>query len=201
MSGQATAQIGVTGLGVMGRNLARNFARHGYATALHNRTTAKTDAIMAEFGHEGTFVPAHTAEEFVASLERPRRLVIMVNAGPATDAVIEEFAPLLESGDMIIDAGNAHFNDTRRREAALRDSGIHFVGMGVSGGEEGALNGPSIMPGGSPESYQSLGPMLEAIAAQVDGVPCSTHVGPDGAGHFVKMVHNGIEYADMQLIA
>jgi 6-phosphogluconate dehydrogenase len=201
MTAQATAQIGVTGLGVMGRNLARNFARHGYATALHNRTTARTDAIMAEFGHEGTFVPAHTAEEFVASLERPRRLVIMVNAGAATDAVIEEFAPLLESGDMIIDGGNAHFVDTRRREAALRDRGIHFVGMGVSGGEEGALNGPSIMPGGSTESWQALGPMLEAIAAKVDGVPCTTHVGPDGAGHFVKMVHNGIEYADMQLIA
>ena len=201
MAAQATAQIGVTGLGVMGRNLARNFARHGYATALHNRTTARTDAVMAEFGHEGTFVPSHTAQEFVASLERPRRLVIMVNAGAATDAVIEEFAPLLEPGDMIIDGGNAHFLDTRRREAALREQGLHFVGMGVSGGEEGALNGPSIMPGGSPESYQALGPMLEAIAAQVDGVPCATHVGPDGAGHFVKMVHNGIEYADMQLIA
>ena len=177
MTAQAAAQIGVTGLGVMGRNLARNFARHGYATALHNRTTARTDAIMAEFGHEGTFVPAHTAEEFVASLERPRRLVIMVNAGAATDAVIEEFAPLLEQGDMIIDGGNAHFADTRRREAALRERGIHFVGMGVSGGEEGALNGPSIMPGGSAESYASLGPMLEAIAAEVDGVPCATHVG------------------------
>jgi 6-phosphogluconate dehydrogenase len=201
MTAQATAQIGVTGLGVMGRNLARNFARHGYATALHNRTTARTDAIVAEFGHEGTFVPARTAEEFVASLERPRRLVIMVNAGAATDAVIDEFAPLLEPGDMIIDGGNAHFADTRRREAALREQGLHFVGMGVSGGEEGALNGPSIMPGGSVESWQALGPMLEAIAAQVDGVPCTTHVGPDGAGHFVKMVHNGIEYADMQLIA
>jgi 6-phosphogluconate dehydrogenase len=185
----------------MGRNLARNFARHGYATALHNRTTARTDAIMAEFGHEGTFVPARTAQEFVDSLERPRRLVIMVNAGAATDAVIEEFAPLLERGDMIIDGGNAHFADTRRREAALREAGIHFVGMGVSGGEEGALHGPSIMPGGSVESYQSLGPMLEDISAKVDGVPCATHVGPDGAGHFVKMVHNGIEYADMQLIA
>jgi 6-phosphogluconate dehydrogenase len=201
MSGQATAQIGVTGLGVMGRNLARNFARHGYATALHNRTTARTEAIVAEFGHEGTFVPARTAEEFVASLERPRRLVIMVNAGAATDAVIEEFTPLLEPGDMIIDGGNAHFLDTRRREAALREAGLHFVGMGVSGGEEGALLGPSIMPGGSTESWQALGPMLEAIAATVDGVPCTTHVGPDGAGHFVKMVHNGIEYADMQLIA
>jgi 6-phosphogluconate dehydrogenase len=128
-------------------------------------------------------------------------LVIMVNAGPATDAVIDEFAPLLEAGDMIIDGGNAHFKDTRRREAAVREQGLHFVGMGVSGGEEGALNGPSIMPGGSAESYRSLGPMLEDISAHVDGAPCCTHIGPDGAGHFVKMVHNGIEYADMQLIA
>jgi 6-phosphogluconate dehydrogenase len=197
----AEAEIGVTGLGVMGRNLARNFARHGFATALHNRTAARTDEIMSNFGHEGTFVPSHTAEEFVASLQRPRRIVIMVNAGPATDAVIDEFAPLLEPGDMLIDGGNAHFKDTRRREAKLKEQSIHFVGMGVSGGEEGALNGPSIMPGGSTESYQALGPMLETIAADVDGTPCCTHVGPDGAGHFVKMVHNGIEYADMQLIA
>ena len=198
---QATAQIGVTGLGVMGRNLARNFARHGYAVALHNRTVSRVTDMVAQFGHEGHFVPAQTAEEFVASLERPRRLLIMVNAGPATDAVIDEFAPLLEPGDMIIDGGNAHFKDTRRREAALRQQNLHFVGMGVSGGEEGALNGPSIMPGGSAESYRSLGPMLETISAHVDGIPCCTHIGPDGAGHFVKMVHNGIEYADMQLIA
>jgi len=198
---QATAQIGVTGLGVMGRNLARNFARHGYAVALHNRTASRTTDTVAQFGHEGDFVPAQTAQEFVQALERPRRLVIMVNAGAATDAVIDEFAPLLEPGDMIIDGGNAHFNDTRRREAALREQEIHFVGMGVSGGEEGALNGPSIMPGGSQESYRSLGPMLETISAHVDGTPCCTHIGPDGAGHFVKMVHNGIEYADMQLIA
>ena len=198
---QATAQIGVTGLGVMGRNLARNFARHGYTVALHNRTVSRVTGMVTQFGHEGTFVPAQTAEEFVASLERPRRVLIMVNAGPATDAVIDELAPLLEPGDMIIDGGNAHFKDTRRREAALRQINLHFVGMGVSGGQEGALNGPSIMPGGSQESYQSLGPMLETISAHVDGTPCCTHVGPDGAGHFVKMVHNGIEYADMQLIA
>ena len=198
---QATAQIGVTGLGVMGRNLARNFARHGYTVALHNRTASRTTEMVSQFGDEGTFVPAQSAQEFVQALERPRRLVIMVNAGPATDAVIDEFAPLLEAGDMIVDGGNAHFKDTRRREAALREQGLHFVGMGVSGGEEGALNGPSIMPGGSEESYQALGPMLETISAHVDGTPCCTHVGPDGAGHFVKMVHNGIEYADMQLIA
>jgi 6-phosphogluconate dehydrogenase len=200
-TGQATAQIGVTGLGVMGRNLARNFARHGYTVALHNRTASRVTDMVKQFGDEGEFVPAQTAEEFVQALERPRRLVIMVNAGPATGAVIDEFAPLLEAGDMIIDGGNAHFKDTRRREAALREQGLHFAGMGVSGGEEGALNGPSIMPGGSEESYRSLGPMLENISAHVDGTPCCTHIGPDGAGHFVKMVHNGIEYADMQLIA
>jgi 6-phosphogluconate dehydrogenase len=198
---QASAQIGVTGLGVMGRNLARNFARHGYTVALHNRTASRTTDMASQFGDEGTFVPAQSAREFVQALERPRRLVIMVNAGEATDAVIDEFAPLLEPGDMIIDGGNAHFKDTRRREAALRQQDLHFVGMGVSGGEEGALHGPSIMPGGSPESYQSLGPMLETISAHVGGTPCCTHIGPDGAGHFVKMVHNGIEYADMQLIA
>jgi 6-phosphogluconate dehydrogenase len=185
----------------MGRNLARNFARHGYTVALHNRTSSRTTDTVAQFGREGTFVPAATPQEFVQSLERPRRVLIMVNAGPATDAVIEEFAPLLEPGDMLIDGGNAHFKDTRRREARLREQDLHFVGMGVSGGEEGALHGPSIMPGGSQESYQALGPMLETISAHVDGTPCCTHVGPDGAGHFVKMVHNGIEYADMQLIA
>src|SRR3954449_3234997 len=190
-----TAQIGVTGLAVMGRNLARNFARNGYAVAVHNRTVSRTKALVEEFGHEGDFIGTETAEEFVGALERPRRLVIMVKAGEPTDAVIEEFAPLLEPGDMIIDGGNAHFADTRRRERDLREQGIHFVGMGVSGGEEGALNGPSIMPGGSKESYESLGPMLENISAKVDGTPCCSYVGPDGAGHFVKMVHNGIEYA------
>src|SRR5688500_454562 len=196
-----SAQIGVTGLAVMGRNLARNFARNGYTVAVHNRTPARTRTLMEEFGSEGEFIAAESAKEFVAALERPRRLVIMVKAGGPTDVVIDEFAPLLEPGDMIVDGGNAHFADTRRREAALRERGLHFVGAGISGGEEGALNGPSIMPGGSAESYEALGPLLEDISAKVDGVPCATHVGPDGAGHFVKMVHNGIEYADMQLIA
>jgi len=195
------AVIGVTGLATMGRNLARNLARHGHAVAVHNRTPARTKALISEYGDEGTFLPAESPEEFVRSLERPRRIVIMVKAGAATDAVIEEFAPLLEPGDMIVDGGNAHFEDTRRRERELRERGLHFVGTGISGGEEGALNGPSIMPGGSAESYEALGPLLESIAAKVDGVPCCTHVGPDGSGHFVKMVHNGIEYADMQLIA
>ncbi|MFJ3804695.1 NADP-dependent phosphogluconate dehydrogenase [Streptomyces sp. NPDC090088] len=198
---RASANIGVTGLAVMGRNLARNFARHGYTVAVHNRTPVRTRALIDEFGHEGTFVAAETAEELVAVLERPRRLMIMVQAGAATDAVIDEFTPLLEPGDILIDGGNAHFADTRRREAALREKGIHFVGAGVSGGEDGALNGPSIMPGGSAESYAALGPIFEAISAKVGGEPMSTHVGTDGAGHFVKMVHNGIEYADMQLIA
>ncbi|SFK46288.1 6-phosphogluconate dehydrogenase (decarboxylating) [Streptomyces pini] len=200
MSG--TAQIGVTGLAVMGRNLARNLARHGHTVAVHNRTGARTKALVEEFGKEGDFVPAGTPREFVAALERPRRLVVMVKAGEATDAVVGEFAPLLEPGDIVVDGGNAHFSDTRRREEALRERGVHFVGAGVSGGEEGALHGPSIMPGGSDEAYAALGPLLEDIAAKAhDGAPCTAHIGPDGAGHFVKMVHNGIEYADMQLIA
>ncbi|MCP2251732.1 6-phosphogluconate dehydrogenase [Prauserella aidingensis] len=195
------ADIGVTGLAVMGRNLARNLARRGHTVALHNRSETRTKELIDQFGDEGDFVPTYSAREFVEALERPRKLVVMVKAGGPTDAVIEEFAPLLDEGDVIVDAGNAHFADTRRREAALRERGLHFVGTGVSGGEEGALHGPSIMPGGSAESYESLGPLLESISAHVDGEPCCTHVGEDGAGHFVKMVHNGIEYSDMQLIA
>jgi 6-phosphogluconate dehydrogenase len=196
-----TAHIGITGLGVMGRNLARNFARHGYTVAVHNRTGTRTRALLEEFGHEGAFVPARTVDGFVQALQRPRKVMIMVQAGAATDAVIDEVVPLLDPGDMIIDGGNAHFTDTRRREAALRERGIHFVGSGISGGEEGALHGPSIMVGGSTEAYTVLGPMLEDISAKVDGEPCCAHVGSDGAGHYVKMVHNGIEYADMQLLA
>ena len=203
MSEQDTArgQIGVTGLAVMGRNLARNLARHGYAVALHNRTSVRTHELVEQHGAEGTFLPSDSIEDFVASLQRPRAIIIMVKAGDATDAVIDELVPLLDEGDIVIDCGNANFLDTRRREESLRTRGLHFVGSGVSGGEEGALNGPSIMPGGSVESYRTLGPIFESIAAQVDGTPCCVHVGPDGAGHFVKMVHNGIEYADMQLIA
>ncbi|GAA2096837.1 NADP-dependent phosphogluconate dehydrogenase [Microlunatus panaciterrae] len=195
------AQIGVTGLAVMGRNLARNFARHGYRVAVHNRSHAKTESLLADHGSDGTFIGSESMADFVASLERPRKVVIMVKAGGPTDAVIAELVGLLEEGDIVIDAGNAHFPDTIRRERELKEHGLHFVGSGVSGGEEGALNGPSIMPGGSPESYTTLGPILEDISAKVDGVPCCTYIGPDGAGHFVKMVHNGIEYADMQLIA
>ena len=198
---QGSAQIGVTGLAVMGRNLARNLARHGYRVALHNRSPERTRSLVAEHGHEGTFVPSENTKDFVASLQRPRAIIIMVKAGEPTDDVINELVPLLDPGDIVIDCGNAHFTDTRRREAELRRRDLHFVGSGVSGGEEGALNGPSIMPGGSAQSYRTLGPMFEAIAAEVDGTPCCVHIGPDGAGHFVKMVHNGIEYADMQLIA
>jgi 6-phosphogluconate dehydrogenase len=197
----ATADIGVTGLAVMGRNLARNLARHGYAVALHNRSPERTRSLVAEHGDEGEFLPSESMAGFVASLRRPRVIIVMVQAGAGTDAVINELVPLLDEGDIVVDCGNAHYTDTRRREAALRERGLHFVGCGVSGGEEGALNGPSIMPGGSAESYARLGPMFESIAARVDGTPCCVHVGPDGAGHFVKMVHNGIEYADMQLIA
>ena len=197
----ATAQVGVVGLAVMGSNLARNFARHGHTVALYNRTQARTDELVAQHGPEGSFVPAQTVEEFVASLERPRRIVIMVKAGAATDATIDALVPHLEPGDIVVDGGNAHFEDTRRREAALREHDLHFVGAGISGGEEGALNGPSIMPGGSKESYEALGPLLEDIAAKVGDEPCCAYMGTDGAGHFVKMVHNGIEYADMQFIA
>src|SRR6201984_765328 len=195
-----TAQIGVTGLAVMGSNLARNFAHHGYTVALHNRSIAKTDALLKEHGSEGNFVRSETIPEFLAALEKPRRVIIMVKAGDPTDAVINELADAMEEGDIIIDGGHALYTDTIRREKAIRERGLHFVGAGISGGEEGALNGPSIMPGGPAESYKSLGPLLEEISAHVDGVPCCTHIGPDGAGHFVKMVHNGIEYSDMQLI-
>jgi 6-phosphogluconate dehydrogenase len=198
---RGSATIGVTGLATMGRNLARNLARNGYTVALHNRTQARVDALVNEFGDEGEFVPSSSLEEFVASLERPRAIIILVKAGAPTDAVIDELVPLLEDGDIVIDAGNAHFADTARREKALSERGLNFVGSGVSGGEEGALLGPSIMPGGSKESYEKLGPIFERISAHVDGEPCCMHVGPGAAGHFVKMVHNGIEYADMQLIA
>ncbi|WP_126417265.1 NADP-dependent phosphogluconate dehydrogenase [Trueperella bialowiezensis] len=196
------ADIGVTGMGVMGSNLARNLARNGYKVAVHNRTPQRTGAMIAEHGSEGQFFPSGPIEDFVRSLSTPRVAIIMVQAGAATDAVIEQLATHMDTGDIIVDCGNAQYEDTRRREAALRERGLHFVGAGVSGGEEGALLGPSIMPGGTKESYDRLGPMFEAIAAKApDGTPCCTHVGPDGAGHFVKMVHNGIEYADMQLIA
>ena len=194
------AQIGVVGLAVMGSNIARNFARNGHTVAVYNRSPEKTRALIADHGDEGSFVPSETIEDFVASLERPRRALIMVQAGPATDAVIDQLADAMEEGDIIIDGGNSLYTDTIRREKAIRARGLHYVGAGIYGGEEGALNGPSIMPGGPAESYESLGPLLESVSAHVDGVPCCTHISTDGAGHFVKMVHNGIEYADMQVI-
>ena len=194
------ANIGVVGMAVMGSNLARNLARHGCKVAIFNRTYAKTVAVMNDHGHEGTFIPNEELIDFVASIERPRAIILMVKAGQPTDLTIASLLPHLDPGDIIMDGGNSHFADTRRREAELRDHGIHFVGTGISGGEYGALTGPSIMPGGSPESYKTLGPMLEAISAQVDGEPCCAWMGPDGAGHFVKMIHNGIEYSDMQVI-
>ena len=194
--------FGLTGLATMGANLARNVAHHDIPIAVHNRTTSRMQRFVDEHGSEGPISGHETSQDWVAALARPRVLMSMVQAGPATDAVIDEIAPLLHRGDVLIDGGNANFRDTQRRHGALAQQGIHFLGVGVSGGEEGALNGPSIMPGGNREPYDaSVKPILEAIAADVDGTPCCTYVGPDGAGHYVKMVHNGIEYADMQLIA
>lgn len=184
----------------MGSNIARNFANNGHTVAVYNRTTAKTDKFMEDFGETGNFVPSETIADFVKSLERPRRALIMVQAGAGTDAVISQLAEEMDEGDIIIDGGNALYTDTIRREAEMSERGLNFVGAGISGGEEGALNGPAIMPGGPAASWEALGPLLESVAAKVDGTPCVTHIGPDGAGHFVKMVHNGIEYADMQVI-
>jgi 6-phosphogluconate dehydrogenase len=195
------ANIGVVGLAVMGSNLARNLAsREGNTVAVYNRSRSKTDELVAEHP-EAEFVPAFSYDEFAGSLQKPRTAIIMVKAGKATDAVIDALVDAFEPGDIIVDGGNALFTDTIRREKAVRETGINFVGAGISGGEEGALTGPSIMPGGSDESWVTLGPILKSIAAVAEGEPCVTHVGHDGAGHFVKMVHNGIEYADMQLIA
>ncbi len=198
---QPTANIGVVGLAVMGSNLARNLAsREGNTVAVFNRSRSKTDELLAAHP-EAEFVPAFSYEEFAASLQKPRTAIIMVKAGGATDAVIDELMNVFEPGDIIIDGGNSLFTDTIRREKAVREAGFNFVGMGVSGGEEGALLGPSLMPGGPDEAWVTLGPILRSIAAVAEGEPCVTHIGHDGAGHFVKMVHNGIEYADMQLIA
>ncbi|MFT4134879.1 NADP-dependent phosphogluconate dehydrogenase [Microbacterium sp.] len=201
MTSDRTANIGVVGLAVMGSNLARNLAsREGNTVAVLNRSRTKTDALIAEHP-EAEFIPAFSYEEFAASLQKPRTAIIMVKAGRPTDAVIDDLMSVFEPGDIIIDGGNSLFTDTIRREKAVRERGFNFVGMGVSGGEEGALNGPSLMPGGPDEAWTTLGPILRTIAAVAEGEPCVTHVGHDGAGHFVKMVHNGIEYADMQLIA
>ncbi|MEY4898276.1 MAG: 6-phosphogluconate dehydrogenase, decarboxylating [Actinomycetota bacterium] len=195
------ANIGVVGLAVMGSNLARNLAsREGNCVAIYNRSWDKTKHLV-DAHPEANFLPAKTVQEFAASLSKPRTAIIMVKAGAGTDAVIDQLCEVFEPGDIIVDGGNALFTDTIRREKAVRETGINFVGAGISGGEEGALLGPSIMPGGSAEAWETLGPILKSIAAVVDGEPCVTHIGTDGAGHFVKMIHNGIEYADMQLIA
>src|SRR6201992_3499222 len=194
------SQIGVTGLPGMGATLARNIGRNGWSVAVHNRSPEKTRQFMAEYGEEADFTAAESNEEFVAALERPRKIIIMVKAGAPVDGVIEELAPLLDDGDILIDAGNSHFPDTKRRTEELEKRGLRFLGVGVSGGEEGALLGPSIMPGGTPEAYAEVEEIFAKIAAQVDGTPCCTFVGADGAGHYVKMVQNGIEDPDIQLI-
>lgn len=196
------AQIGVYGLGTMGSALALNFADQGYRVAVTNLETSWLEPFMKEAGDlAAQLVPSETMADFVASIAPPRVILFMIPSGPPMDAMIERVQPLLETGDTIIDAGNANFTDTRRRSEALDRTGLHFVGMGVSGGEDGARHGPSMMVGGSDYSWQQLGPMVQAIAAKYMGDPCVAHVGPDGAGHFVKTVHNGIEYADMQMIA
>ncbi len=193
--------FGVIGLAVMGENLALNVERNGFPISVYNRSREKTDAFMAERAQGKNAIAAYTMEEFVQSLERPRRILIMVKAGAPVDGVIEQLKPLLDEGDVLIDGGNSLFHDTERRAKDLEAAKFTFIGMGVSGGEEGALNGPSLMPGGTKTAYDALEPILVKIAAQVDDGPCVTYIGPGGAGHYVKMVHNGIEYGDMQLIA
>jgi 6-phosphogluconate dehydrogenase len=195
------ADIGMAGLGVMGLNLAHNMERNGYTVAIWNRELEYIDKFMAGEGEGKRFVPTRTPEEFVKSLKRPRRIMMMIKAGAPVDWTIDQFKPFLEPGDILIDGGNSWFEDTQRREAALRAESLRFIGSGVSGGEEGALWGPSLMPGGAREAYEEIRPVWEAISAKTDDGACTTYVGPDGAGHFVKMVHNGIEYGDMQLIA
>jgi 6-phosphogluconate dehydrogenase len=195
------AQFGVFGLAVMGQNLARNVASRGVSVAVYNRTPTRTRRMIDEHGAEAAFVPSYDVASFVASIERPRKILVMVKAGPPVDEAIAELRPHLADGDVVIDGGNSRFVDTRRRSAELEGTGLEFLGTGISGGEEGALNGPSIMPGGTRQAYGHVEGIFTSIAANVDGVPCCAYMGPDGAGHYVKMVHNGIEYADIQLIA
>jgi 6-phosphogluconate dehydrogenase len=197
----AEREIGVVGLATMGENLARNLESHGARVVVYNRTRKRTDDFMAAHGAQGDFRPAGSLEELARILKPPRAILLMVKAGSAVDEAIESLTKVLKPGDTIIDGGNSLFHDTRRRAAAVEKTGLGFIGAGVSGGEEGALLGPSIMPGGTRASYERVAEMLTAISAKVDGTPCCTYIGPDGAGHFVKMVHNGIEYADIQLIA
>ena len=193
--------IGVVGMAVMGRNLALNIESRGHAVSIFNRSREKTDAVIAEHGDK-QLVPTYTLQAFVESLEKPRRILLMVKAGAPTDETIAQLRPLLDQGDILIDGGNTNFKDTIRRNQELAKAGLHFIGTGVSGGEEGALHGPSIMPGGPRDAYELVAPILTQIAARApDGTPCVAYMGADGAGHYVKMVHNGIEYGDMQLIA
>ncbi len=192
-------QFGVIGLAVMGKNLAMNIESRGYTVSVFNRSKEKTEEMLQETVGKN-IVGTYTMEEFVQSLEVPRKIMLMVKAGPATDATIEQLKPLLDKGDIVIDGGNTFFVDTQRRNKELSELGIHFIGTGVSGGEEGALKGPSIMPGGQKEAYELVAPIFKDISAKVNDEPCTTYIGPDGAGHYVKMVHNGIEYGDMQLI-
>lgn len=193
--------FGVIGLAVMGENIALNVERNGFPIAVYNRSREKTDAFMEKRAQGRNVKAAFTLEEFVGLLERPRKILVMVKAGGPVDKVIEQLTPLLDEGDIIIDGGNSLYEDTERRTRELEPKGFRFIGMGVSGGEEGALNGPSLMPGGTESSYEFLSPIFTKIAAQVDDGPCVAYCGPGGAGHYVKMVHNGIEYGDMQLIA
>ena len=195
------ADIAVVGMAVMGQNLALNIESRGYTVAVHNRTARTLDAFISGAGAGKRLLPCHTVAELVAALSRPRRILLMVQAGAPVDAVLAELQPMLARGDVILDGGNSFFADTTRRCRAAREAGLLYLGTGVSGGEEGALHGPSIMPGGSDAAYRAVSPILTAIAAEVDGSRCCTYIGAEGAGHYVKMIHNGIEYGDMQLIA
>ena len=195
------ADVGLIGLAVMGQNLVLNMADQGFTVAVYNRTTSVTEEFVGGRAKDASVIGVHSLEELVGALEPPRRVMLMVQAGRAVDAVIEALVPLLDEGDVIVDGGNSNYEDTVRREASLREHGLRFLGTGVSGGEEGARFGPSIMPGGEPEAWERLRPVFEAVAAKVDGEPCVAWMGESGAGHYVKMIHNGIEYGDMQLIA
>ncbi|VEF47190.1 6-phosphogluconate dehydrogenase [Bacillus freudenreichii] len=194
-------QIGVIGLAVMGKNLALNIESRGYSVSVYNRSSKRTIEFLNKEAVGKNIVGTKDIGEFVESLEKPRKIILMVKAGAPTDVTIDSLRPYLETGDILIDGGNTFFRDTIRRNKELEKAGIHFIGAGVSGGEEGALTGPSLMPGGQKEAYELIKPIFEAISAKVNGEPCSTYIGPDGAGHYVKMVHNGIEYGDMQLIS
>ncbi|MCI7383475.1 MAG: NADP-dependent phosphogluconate dehydrogenase [Hungatella hathewayi] len=192
--------IGLIGLSVMGRSLALNMADHGFRVAGYNRSPEVTQKVMEEYPHPN-LTPFFSLPELVSALRKPRKIMVMIQAGAPVDAVIDQLIPLLEEGDFIMDGGNSYFGDTNRRAGLLKEKGLHYLGVGISGGEEGARFGPSIMPGGSCEAYEAVGPIFQTIAAKADNTPCCAYIGPDGAGHYVKMVHNGIEYADMQLIA